>query len=631
MITFLNSGILFLSSALIIPILIYLFAKKKPQKVIFSSIRFIKQSQQKQKKKINLKNILLLLIRILIILFVILAISRPAVKSSLLTQSSRHPKTAIAIIVDNSYSMNYLIDTKTDLEKAKEIVHIINDLIEQNDVITLLTLNNNWNELKARLNYGKLPKKMIDEISIKAQVNDLKDVIESANKMLRSSHIPNKEIYVITDMQQQQLDNELEFPTFLIPTSYLKNKNNISCENATLSPRIVNKDLKRQIEMELVEHSGTARHDVIFELFLDGNTITERATDLKEFQRKKITIPFDLDVTGWHWGYTAVRDERLMYDNRSYFSFYLDPNPTVAVITGSEKLPVALSSVLDIYTNNVELITSRNTNFDLLEKFDNIILYQPQDLSDKLISILQKLEADGINIIFILGADITLKQKEFVQDHFHCTLMNYQTEYKHIDQINKFHPITKLLNKMNNIEVSDFWQAQSNSNVLLQSGNSQLALEYKNSVLWLFDVNSIKNPFLLDASFPVFAYNCLQFTSKSKNKSLIVGQKLQLNSEKLTLPDRSMISMKNKMFFPDKPGIYFDDQKAISVNLDPSESNYERWQKIKLKNLYFLNNNWQEDILQSRYGFELWKYFLISALILIILEMFLVKSEERKV
>jgi len=102
MISFLNSGILFLSSAIIIPILIYLFAKKKPYKIIFSSIRFIKESQQKQKRKINLKNLLLLLIRLLIILLTILAIARPAVKTSFLKQGDEHPETAIAVIIDNS-------------------------------------------------------------------------------------------------------------------------------------------------------------------------------------------------------------------------------------------------------------------------------------------------------------------------------------------------------------------------------------------------------------------------------------------------------------------------------------------------------------------------------------------------
>jgi hypothetical protein len=49
MFSFLNSGILALAATAIIPLLIYLFAKKKPQKVVFSSIKHILQTQKSEK------------------------------------------------------------------------------------------------------------------------------------------------------------------------------------------------------------------------------------------------------------------------------------------------------------------------------------------------------------------------------------------------------------------------------------------------------------------------------------------------------------------------------------------------------------------------------------------------------
>ncbi|MBN2829443.1 MAG: BatA domain-containing protein, partial [Candidatus Cloacimonetes bacterium] len=58
MFSFLNTGILAFIVAGALPLLIYLFAKKKPKKVVFSSIRFISQSSSSQRKRINIKNIL---------------------------------------------------------------------------------------------------------------------------------------------------------------------------------------------------------------------------------------------------------------------------------------------------------------------------------------------------------------------------------------------------------------------------------------------------------------------------------------------------------------------------------------------------------------------------------------------
>ena len=630
MISFLNSSILLLSSVIIIPILIYLFAKKKPTKIIFSSIRFIKESQQKQKRKINLKNLLLLLIRILIILFVILAIARPAIKTDFLKEGDAHPKTAIAVIIDNSYSMNYLVDTKTDLEKAKQIAHQINEMISENDNTVLLTLNDNWNELHAGISIGKLSDKLIDEITISPQILALEEVLQKAELKLKETHLPNKEIYLITDMQKQELNTELEFPTFFIPTSYVKDKNNISCQSASIKHEIVNRSMQKQIEIDLVNHSNNPQQDVIYELFIDGNTVSQRATDLLPEQRKKLISPLEIESSGWHWGYASAKNERLMFDNRNYFSFYLDPNPQVVIISDITIIPVALESILEIYTENVSIINDENINYESLQKFENIIIYKKQDLSTKMISIFRKLKKNKHKILYIADETLSKDQQNFVSEFFSCKFQLFNSKSNNIDQINRFHSITKMMKDMNNIEIRDFWEAESSSNVLLRSKDFPIALEHQNSVLWLFDIKSIQSHFLLDPVFPVFAYNCLQFTSGHVNNSFTLGDKIPLDSPDLTLPDGAMITTKKSYHFPITTGIYENNGNMIAVNLDYTESGFSRWDELKIKNLQLLVSDWKNNILQSRYGFELWKYLLIAALLLFILEMLIIKSEERK-
>ena len=630
MFTFLNSGILFLASAIAIPVIIYLFAKKKPLKIVFSSIRFIKESQQKQKRKINLKNLLLLLIRILIILFTILAIARPAIKTDFLKKGDAHPKTAIAVIIDNSYSMNYLVDTQTDLGKAKQIAHQINEMLSENDNTILLTLNDNWNSLHEGISIGKISEKLIDEITISPQITTLDDVIEVAEQKLKETHLPNKEIYFITDMQKQEFTNNLEFPTFFIPTSLNEDKNNISCQNAVIKHEIVNKSMQKQIQIELVNHSKTPQQDVIYELFVDGNTVSQRATDLLTKQRKQLSLPLEIETPGWHSGYASVKNERLIFDNRSYFSFYLDPNPKVAVITDVTKIPVTLESILEIYTENISIVTTENINYKSLQNFENIIIYKKKIFSDKLKSILNKLKENKRKILFIADEDLSKDQQEFVSQFFNCEFQQFYNKNKNIDQINKFHPITKLMKDMNNIEISDFWEVRSNSNILLRSKDYSIALEHNNSVLWLFDIKSIQSPLLLDPVFPVFAYNCLQFTSEHEHTSFSIGDKIPLNSSNLTLPDGATISTKKSYYSPITTGIYVNNESMIAVNLDYAESEFSRWDNLKIKNLQLLDTEWKDNILQSRYGFELWKYLLIAALLLFIVEMLIIKGAERK-
>jgi hypothetical protein len=75
--SFLNATLLFFAAATILPLLIWLLAKKKPQKIVFPSLRFIKLSKEQEKSRSKLKNILLLIIRMLFILLVVLAVARP--------------------------------------------------------------------------------------------------------------------------------------------------------------------------------------------------------------------------------------------------------------------------------------------------------------------------------------------------------------------------------------------------------------------------------------------------------------------------------------------------------------------------------------------------------------------------
>lgn len=118
--SFLNAGFLFFLAAAILPLLIWLLAKKKPKQVVFPTIRFIKTSQEQEKKKTRFKNILLLIIRMLIILLVTLAATRPLFSSPRLKPSAHHPPTALAVLIDNSYSMNYVYDSRSNLDRAKD-------------------------------------------------------------------------------------------------------------------------------------------------------------------------------------------------------------------------------------------------------------------------------------------------------------------------------------------------------------------------------------------------------------------------------------------------------------------------------------------------------------------------------
>ncbi len=634
MISFLNSGILFLASAIVIPILIYLFARKRPKKIVFSTIRFIKESQQQQKKRINLKNLLLLLLRMLIILLVILAISRPAIKSELLSGDSNHPKTAIALIIDNSYSMNYLVDTQTEFDKVKEIVLQINQMLNADDIIIPISADANWNELHSNPIFGRIQTDLISSLELTPKAVPLQELLEFADRELSKIHLPNREIIMISDLQSFELPDQMQIPTFIVPTSAEQQRINLSCENSRLVDDIIAKSLQKKISFELVNHSNLRQQDVIYRLFLDGNTIAEKVTDLQPNQRKTEFFEISMETEGWHGGYVEVKNERLIFDNRNYFSFYYDSSLRIAVLSEMSKLPLALETILEIYTGKngeIQFFAGDDFNRDILETFDNIVVYDKY-FSPRLEFILNDLEQRKIPVLFIADRNLSSDWREFLSEKFQLQFLEFANlaTSTRLSFSNLYHPITREIKNIGDIRFNDFWQTTSSPQALFKAGELPLAVHNAASLLWLFDVNSLQNPFLLDNAFPVFAYNSLRFTSRTDQ---IVSRKKvgePIRAERIILPDGREIKPGNKRLITRSAGIYKTSEKQIPVNLDYSESNYSRLSASKIKNLKILSDNWQDHILHSRYGFEIWKYLLITALALLVLEMLIVKKAEKK-
>ena len=167
--SFLNLSLLFFAAATILPLIIWLLARKKPKQIVFSTIRFIKRTEQEQKSRTQLKNLLLLIIRMLIILLVVLAAARPSLRLPHASVGKEHPATALAILLDTSYSMDYTSGSKSTLEYAKAALQQINKQTTRQDMVCLITSDEGWNKLNAQLYSGQIPESVLG--SVKTSIN----------------------------------------------------------------------------------------------------------------------------------------------------------------------------------------------------------------------------------------------------------------------------------------------------------------------------------------------------------------------------------------------------------------------------------------------------------------------------
>ncbi|MBW6516729.1 MAG: BatA domain-containing protein [Candidatus Cloacimonetes bacterium] len=643
--SFLNSGILFLSAAVIVPILIYLFISKKPKRIIFSTIRHIKASQKKQKSKIKLKNLLLLIIRCLIILLTILALARPALRTPLLHRWSRHSQTAVAIILDTSYSMDYLVDTRTELEIGKNLIKEINEQLTERDITVLITSDNEWNQLYSSLHYGSIPETILGTIDITAVPLPLSELIELANQRLLESQILNREIYVISDFRKQEIPADLTYPLFFIPTSDIEERNNLSSQNARLVEDFVEKKIEHRIAFEVVNHSPFVQQDVICQLFVNDRTVAEKVVNLQP--RQRLTEHFDIRVeeSGWYNGYVSVRNERLPFDNRSYFAFFSDQEPQVAVITDRGELPLPMLSILEIFSGdlrNVDIIQDDNLNYERIESNSFVILYDKGNFSPRLQFLFDRLKRENKGVLHLLTEDLSTDWQDYYQEVFDIDFLNYtEGQNQRVTYVNRYHPVMTVFSEddMQLVELRSYWRSRprGRANVLLQTDQYPLVLENERELLWLFDVSDLQNRIILDPMFPIMAYRTFLYCSNIDYPLTKVGERITLPTGQILLPNEELFTTNEQSFLLSEPGIYelplaSAQSRFLAVNIDYSFSDYERFDPEDLQSdkVIFLGENWQEEILRSRYGFEIWKYLFALVLLLIVLEILLVKKEERR-
>lgn len=578
----------------------------------------------------------------LIILLVVLSAARPLLRSDRLKPSRKHPPTAIAILLDTSYSMDYLIDSKSWMDRAKQALREINQKSNPEDRIILITSDEAWNSLHAQIYAGTIPEDLIENIGISYQALSLEIMMELASAKLKDSQLQNREVYLLSDFSEQEPGKNPAYKIHVIPLSSETSFANISCSAAEPIPQLVERSRLQSIKYDLANHGETERRDVLVKAVVNNVKVAEKFINVPPNQTVSDIISFDIRTDGWQQGYIEVLDDRLIHDNRSYFAFTYYLNPKVAVVSQKSTIPLALSSMLSVYTGErgkVDVIAPETVTLESLRSYNLVVLYEAGALNDRLVEVLKGLQQRQSGVLYTMGSELDAPWKAHLKNTFALNPTRLQKDPASISYHNRHHYVTSLLNEeqLRRVEVRNYWSAEgmSRGNTLLAANNSPLAVVGKSAVLWLWDMNSRDNRLFSEPAYAVFAYRCFQYLGNSVqgSQSRTVGESIVTDT--LTFPDGRKLELSKRNYILPQPGIYQIggaeiEPGFIAVNVDYSESDYIKADYSTDKRFKLLSQNWQKELFQSRMGHDLWKLFLILALLLMFVEIIIVKLAEAK-
>lgn len=688
--TFLNPAILIGLLAASVPVIIHLLNLRKLKNVEFSTLMFLKELQKNKIRKIKIKQWLLLFLRVLIIIFIVLSFARPTLKGISIAGVTSAAKTTSVFMIDNTFSMSVIDQQGSFYNQAKNLAEKIISLHQEGDEVfvaftatdTIAQINFNSNDF---LNSFKAN-------NISFLKSDLRQNLISAAELVNRSKNFNREIFIISDFQKNLIPKELEqsdlsqlfnerIKIYIVP--FLKDDIfNLSIDELKPENQIVQKGSNARFLVTVSNHSKQNLQNRVVSLFINDKRVAQKSFSINANETQKIEIETTLYSDGLLSVFAEIEPDDIESDNRNYLSINIPEKISVLILrdekTNPDFLNIALNTIpedkISIDEKSIKSVSSLNLN-----NYDVVII--SSDAFDNM-SILQNYVEKGNSLIIVPPSNPNINRiNSFLQSLGIGKLDNFiRNESKvsiQFDKVDYEHPVFKDLfakNQQRKIDSPIFTQFLKNSTlggtaIISLTDNSKFLSEHKigkgkvfffNSAFNLswtdFPIKSIFAPLIVKSVFYLSQKDFSSFQLKAGEE--FISDISKLSSPKITVkrPDdtedyynyseiNSEVFKYNKT---DLVGIYkvlSGDQliTSFAINHYPDESKQEYLtitdfenflQKLKFMGKIIqikTEQNPIEQINQARFGTELWKLFILLALIIAVVEMIISRNNKKEI
>ncbi|MGA2030791.1 MAG: BatA domain-containing protein [Thermoguttaceae bacterium] len=195
--TFLNLS-LFLGGSLLVavPIILHLIMRRKPMLLEFPALRFLQKRHDANQRRLRLRHLLLLLLRAGAIALLAFALARPSLKFGR-TYGSQEAPVAAALVFDVAPHMEYRHQNRSRLEAARELgLWLLAQLPRESQIAVL---DSGLVQKGFDADRG-VAKQRIERLKPAANAQPVALATAEAIALLAQSDLPQKELYVFTDL-----------------------------------------------------------------------------------------------------------------------------------------------------------------------------------------------------------------------------------------------------------------------------------------------------------------------------------------------------------------------------------------------------------------------------------------------
>lgn len=625
---------------LLIPIIIHLFQLRRFQKVDFTNVAFLKKVTIQTRKSSQLKKWLTLLMRLGALACLILAFAQPFTASKTALNTNKET----VLYLDNSFSMQAKGSQGPLLQRA------IKEIYEQTGSEKISWFTNDFSRKNAAPQDFKSE---LLKVSYSQKQLSPSEVLLKANQLYSKEKGSFKRLVYISDFQLKEAFPETP-QDLTIDAVQLKPDamSNIAIDTAYIDTKNTTTTKLNVVVSSLAKNTQT----VPISLYNGATLIAKTAVDFSE--TAKNTITFDINTSETFKGRLEINDPNLTFDNTLYFS--INTPQKIKVLSINEGNANYLQRLFNQPEFEYQQESFNSLNYNDIATQNFIVVNEVKDIPTSLTTALKSFSDNGGSLFVIPSEETNITSFNTLLNSF--SIGNFSEERKQEKQITQIvfdHPLyrdvfEKRVVNFQYPKVNSYYDASSNATAVLQFEDGKpFILQKQNTYISTAAINSENSNFQNSPLIVPTLYNMAQQSLKLPKLYYNIGQQntfsvpvALIQDEILTLQDsiNSFIPLQQTKAnqvnittteMPTNAGIFQIKRKEqflenISYNYNRSESHLQyadatTWDGVTTyKNIDALFTNISKENTINSF----WKWFVIFALLFLLLEMLILKFKK---
>jgi hypothetical protein len=635
---FKNPELLYALLLLLIPIIVHLFQLRRFQKVDFTNVAFLKSVTIQTRKSSQLKKWLTLLTRLLLLTAVIIAFAQPYFSKD----DSFKLDSETVIYLDNSFSMQAKGNQGELLKRA------VQDILESNyndEKVTIFTNNSTLKNSSSKTIQNDLL-----QLAYSSNQLDYNAAILKGKALFSKDNSTRKNLILISDFQQLQQGIEIQADSS-INTNLIQLKP-INTNNVSIDSLYISKINSSNIELTVsLDGSPESLENLPVSLFNGENLVAKSAVSSTSLNSTTFSIPNNVKMNGK----ITIDDASLQFDNTLFFN--INERSKINVLTINEASDNFLKRIFTDDEFDFQSVQANQLNFNDISKQNLIILNELVSIPVSLSNALQNFANNGGNVLIIPAIKANINSyNQCLSGIGNATLSNQTIADKNITSINYSHPVFNAVfdKQVSNFQypiVHNYYNINAPESAILSfEDNKPFLVQTANTFVFAASLNAensnfIDSPLIVPTIYnigrqslklPKLYYNIGEENSFDVNTIMQQDAILKLKFDAVEIiPQQQTLSNKVSVVTNETPetastyAITNNNEvlEHISFNYNRSESNL-RFQNLSSIQNATISNSLPELLTNIKSDTNinaLWKWFVIFALIFLIIEMLILK------